>query len=692
MADSAARSLSSLETYALWSQVYDEEPNPMLSLEERVLTALLPRIEGKDVIDLGCGTGRWLAALSHKSPASLGGIDISAEMLERAAIKLGLGTPPLPAVRRCGAELKLFQGDCSSAVFPGQSADLILSSFLLSHLPDPYPFAAQLARLLRPGGSAFISDLHPRTVRALHWSRSFRHTAGLVHLGTEDWELEFLKTLFKDAGLEVTTEIEARFGPPEIQLLRRAGRTSLSEAALSHPAIYILQLCRVRKFPCPTSAAVSRCGQDELSSATSSVPHVCRSRHTWINLTPTTTTRVRALANAHIALTATDSVLASLGLDHTRISAITAASSATADAIDLTGYTLLPGLINAHDHLEFSLFPRLGHGPYENCADWYSDIHSRDAATIARYKRVPKSTRVWFGALRNLLCGVTTVCHHNPLTGDMLSEDFPIRVVRDFGWAHSILLEKNFAARHHRTAPDRPFIIHLAEGLDSRARRDLDDLVAAGILDHRTAIVHGLAFDHDAIRTLNHHDAALIWCPSSNDFLFGRTHLPAAIASFRNVALGSDSPLTAAGDFLDELRLAATEVGIPANDLYAQATSNSARILRLAEGFGQIRSGAVADLIAVPASSSSPAEILSHLSYRDIHLVLRGGRVQLASNEMLARIPKHLSRGLRPLEIDGLVRWVRAPLSRLFADATRALGCDIFMNGRRLRNVTTAWF
>src|SRR5512146_2617972 len=138
MADSA-RSLSSLETYALWSQVYDEQPNPMLSLEERVLTALLPPIEGKHVLDLGCGTGRWLASISRKSPASLCGIDISAEMLERAVIKLG-------------ACAKLLQGDCSTIDLPDQSADLIFSSFVLSHLPHPREFAAQLARLLRPGG------------------------------------------------------------------------------------------------------------------------------------------------------------------------------------------------------------------------------------------------------------------------------------------------------------------------------------------------------------------------------------------------------------------------------------------------------------------------------------------------------------------------------------------------------------
>ena len=35
--------------------------------------------------------------------------------------------------------------------------------------------------------------------------------------------------------------------------------------------------------------------------------------------------------------------------------------------IDLQDYLILPGLINSHDHLEFNLFPRLGHGPYTRC-------------------------------------------------------------------------------------------------------------------------------------------------------------------------------------------------------------------------------------------------------------------------------------------------------------------------------------
>src|SRR6202035_3720818 len=111
--------------------------------------------------------------------------------------------------------------------------------------------------------------------------------------------------------------------------------------------------------------------------------------------------------------------------------------SPTPAIIDLPGYLLLPGLINAHDHLEFGLFPNLGSGPYQNSVEWAKEIHHSHASLIARHRKVPKPVRLWWGAVRNLLCGVTTVCHHNPVTPELVDPEFPIRVISDFGWAHS---------------------------------------------------------------------------------------------------------------------------------------------------------------------------------------------------------------------------------------------------------------
>src|SRR6266568_1200223 len=61
------------EAFRLWSKTYDDELNPLLALEQRFVNSLLPRVDGRNVLDVGCGTGRWLRALSGGKPAALVG-------------------------------------------------------------------------------------------------------------------------------------------------------------------------------------------------------------------------------------------------------------------------------------------------------------------------------------------------------------------------------------------------------------------------------------------------------------------------------------------------------------------------------------------------------------------------------------------------------------------------------------------
>src|SRR5439155_11568458 len=110
----------------------------------------------------------------------------------------------------------------------------------------------------------------------------------------------------------------------------------------------------------------------------------------------------------------------------------------------------LPGLINAHDHLEFGLFPRLGKGPYCNATEWASDIYRPEASPVREHLSVPKRIRLLWGGIRNLLSGVTTVAHHNPYDAAFNSR-FPLRVVKRYGWAHSLDFCTDVARRYRRT-------------------------------------------------------------------------------------------------------------------------------------------------------------------------------------------------------------------------------------------------
>src|SRR6185503_8160801 len=83
--------------------------------------------------------------------------------------------------------------------------------------------------------------------------------------------------------------------------------------------------------------------------------------------------------------------------------------------------------------------------------------------------------------------------------------------------------------------------------------RDLD---ALGLLGPDLIAVHGVGMDADAVARFRASGAALVWCPSSNLFLFGRTAPDDLLAEGTDVLLGSDSRLTGDGDLLDEIRCA----------------------------------------------------------------------------------------------------------------------------------------
>src|SRR5215469_8073198 len=129
----------------------------------------------------------------------------------------------------------------------------------------------------------------------------------------------------------------------------------------------------------------------------------------------------------------------------------------TETQIDLDGFLLLPGLINAHDHLQYALHPRLGHPPYRNYVEWGDDIHTTLQSLISHHNSVPRDVRLWWGGIRNLLCGVTTVCHHNPIWPGLRDHNFPVRVVTEFGWAHSVPLEPQLSAKFVATPKGQPF-------------------------------------------------------------------------------------------------------------------------------------------------------------------------------------------------------------------------------------------
>jgi cytosine/adenosine deaminase-related metal-dependent hydrolase len=269
--------------------------------------------------------------------------------------------------------------------------------------------------------------------------------------------------------------------------------------------------------------------------------------------------------------------------------------------------------------------------------------------------------------MKNLLCGVTTVAHHDPFYPGLAAADFPVQVLARYGWSHSLYMDGEEAVREacHATPAGCPWIIHAAEGVDPEAGAEFERLDALGCLRTGTLLVHGVALEAGQLQRLATAGAGLIWCPSSNLRLFGSTVDVAGLCSAGCVALGTDSRLTGARDLLAELAVARETAGLDEETLERLVTGNAARLLQLADR-GSLATGARADLLVMPAGLA-----LSRAVRGDVRLVVIGGTPAYGD-------PAYMGTEAAAVRVDGRPKGLAGPLAqRLAAAVLREEGLEL---------------
>jgi SAM-dependent methyltransferase len=131
--------------YRDWSASYDEPRNALFDSDEPAVYGILDRLPAGSALDAACGTGRYAAHLAARGHRVVG-VDGSAEMLARARTRVPDGA--------------FARGDLHRLPLADGAVDAVVCALALVHVPSLGPVLAEFARVLRPGGSLVISDVH----------------------------------------------------------------------------------------------------------------------------------------------------------------------------------------------------------------------------------------------------------------------------------------------------------------------------------------------------------------------------------------------------------------------------------------------------------------------------------------------------------------------------------------------------
>jgi malonyl-CoA O-methyltransferase len=141
------------ELYNEWSRKYDKDPNLLIFLEEQVSKKFIGNVKNKEVLDYGCGTGRYSIPLA-KQGANVTAIDFSKGMLNQARKK----------AKKLKVKIDFYQEEITKYK-PNKKFDLIISMLVLDHIKDLNKFIEVINEASITGTQLVVSNVHPEILR-----------------------------------------------------------------------------------------------------------------------------------------------------------------------------------------------------------------------------------------------------------------------------------------------------------------------------------------------------------------------------------------------------------------------------------------------------------------------------------------------------------------------------------------------
>jgi malonyl-CoA O-methyltransferase len=152
--------LSPLEGYNLWAATYQSESNPIKDLSDSLVKKFLPHLQGKSVLDCGCGTGKFCTIAEEQNAYRIVGLDLSPSMIRIA--------------KQNHPKTEFICADITEVELEPNAFDVCISALMMAHLEHLEPPLKKMLHALKKDGIIILTDFHP-FLTLTNAKRTFHH-------------------------------------------------------------------------------------------------------------------------------------------------------------------------------------------------------------------------------------------------------------------------------------------------------------------------------------------------------------------------------------------------------------------------------------------------------------------------------------------------------------------------------------
>lgn len=347
-----------------------------------------------------------------------------------------------------------------------------------------------------------------------------------------------------------------------------------------------------------------------------------------------------------------------------------------ASIFTVTDAFIFPGFIDAHNHVAYNVLPKWTPPRlYSNRSQWQAAVSYKAFKTPYNTLKAKQfCDMVRWGEIAALMSGITSVQGTAPNQGCFKGLVRNIENQNDLGLPanhiRTFILDISSFEGSINWTKTRSFVVHLAEGVDEKSRKEFDRLKTLGLLRAETAIIHGTAFGGAEFEAMGKAGAKLIWSPQSNLTLYAATtNIPLALKYGIEVSLGVDWNASGSDTLFDELRVAEGVNAeqwagvIPSGAWVDMITRHPARALAVDHLLGSLEVGKKADItILTSKTAAEPGDtvLASHLG--NVEAVWIGGELLYGAASVVETMRPT---GCEKLLVQGLAKRVCASVLQL---------------------------